>query len=33
LKELERENQTLKRIVANKEVEIEGLKEIAKGNW
>jgi transposase len=33
LKELERENQTLKRIVANKELEIEGLKEIAKGNW
>lgn len=33
LKELERENVTLKRIVANKEVEIEGLKEIAKGNW
>jgi putative transposase len=33
LKELERENATLKRIVANKEVEIEGLKEIAKGNW
>jgi putative transposase len=31
LKEFERENQTLKRIVANKEVEIEGLKEIAKG--
>jgi putative transposase len=31
LKELERENATLKRIVANKEVEIEGLKEIAKG--
>jgi hypothetical protein len=33
LKELERENHTLKRIVANKELEIEGLKEIAKGNW
>jgi putative transposase len=33
LKELERENVTLKRIVANKEVEIEGLKEIARGNW
>ena len=29
LKELERENQTLKRMVANKELEIEGLKEIA----
>ena len=33
LKELERENQTLKRIVANKELEIEELREIAKGNW
>ena len=33
LKELERENQTLKRIVANKELEIEGLREIARGNW
>jgi transposase-like protein len=33
LKELERENSQLKRIVANKELEIEGLKEIAKGNW
>jgi putative transposase len=33
LKELERENSQLKRIVANKELEIEGLKEISKGNW
>src|ERR1019366_7437998 len=33
LRELERENQTLKRIVANKELEIEGLREIARGNW
>jgi putative transposase len=33
LKELERENVALKRIVANKELEIEGLKEIARGNW
>jgi putative transposase len=33
LKELERENSSLKQIVANKELEIEGLKEIAKGNW
>ena len=33
LKELERENSSLKRIVANKELEIEGLKEIAEGNW
>ena len=33
LKELERENQQLKRIVANKEIEIDALKEVAKGNW
>jgi putative transposase len=33
LKELERENQSLKRIVADKELEIDALKEIAKGNW
>jgi transposase-like protein len=33
LKELERENQQLKRIVANKELEIDALKEIARGNW
>ena len=33
LKELERENQSLKRIVANKELEIDALKEIARGNW
>jgi transposase len=33
LRELERENQTLKRIVTNKELEIEGLREIARGNW
>jgi putative transposase len=33
LRELERENQSLKRIVANKELEIEGLREIARGNW
>jgi len=32
-KELKREDATLKRIVANKETEIEGLKEIAKGYW
>jgi len=31
LKELERENQTLKRIVANKEVEIEGLEGDREG--
>ena len=33
LKELERENQSLKRIVANKELEIDALKEVARGNW
>src|ERR1700693_117720 len=33
LKELERENQQLKRIVANKELEIDALKEVARGNW
>ena len=33
LKELERENQLLKRIVADKELEVVALKEIAKGNW
>ena len=32
-KELERENATLKRIVADKELEVVALKEIAKGNW
>ena len=33
LKGLERENATLKRIVADKELENVALKEIAKGNW
>ena len=33
LKELERENATLKGIVADKELEVVALKEIAKGNW
>ena len=33
LKELERENALLKRIVADKELENVALKEIAKGNW
>lgn len=33
LKELERENTRLKRIVANQALDIDGLKEIAKGNW
>jgi putative transposase len=33
LKELERENVQLKRIVADKELENLALREIAKGNW
>jgi len=33
LKELERENVTLKRIVADKELENVALREVAKGNW
>lgn len=33
LKELERENAQLKRIVANKEIELDALKEIAAGKW
>jgi putative transposase len=33
LKELERENAALKRIVADKELEVVALKEVAKGNW
>lgn len=33
LKQLERENGTLKRIVADKELEVVALKEIASGNW
>ena len=33
LKELGRENSQLKRIVADKELEIDALREVAKGNW
>lgn len=33
LKELERENTALKRIVADKDLEIDALKEVARGNW
>jgi len=33
LKELEVENARLKRIVADKELEVVALKEIARGNW
>jgi putative transposase len=33
LKELESENRRLKEIVADKELEVAALKEIARGNW
>jgi hypothetical protein len=33
LKALERENASLKRIVANQALDIDGLKEIARGNF
>jgi len=33
LRELERENQQLKRIVADQVLENQALKEIARGNW
>lgn len=33
LKELERENARLKRLMADKELEIDALREVAKGNW
>ncbi len=33
LRELRRENASLKRIVADKELENVALKEMAKGNW
>ena len=33
LRELEKENTRLKRIVADQTLEIDALKEIAKGNW
>jgi transposase-like protein len=33
LKELERENARLKRIVADKEIELDVLREVAKGNF
>lgn len=33
LKDLERENTRLKRIVADKELEIDALREISRGNW
>jgi len=33
LKELERENSSLKAIVADQALEVRALKEVAKGNW
>jgi len=33
LKELERENTSLKAIVADQALEVRALKEIARGNW
>ncbi len=33
LRQLERENSRLKRIVADKELQIDALREVAKGNW
>ncbi len=33
LRELEKENASLKRIVADKELEIAAHKEISRGNW
>src|SRR5436190_21871332 len=33
LRELERENARLKRIVADQALNIDALKEVAKGNW
>jgi len=33
LKELERENSQLKRIVADQALDIVALKEVARGNW
>jgi putative transposase len=33
LKELERENLSLKAIVADQALEVRALKEISKGNW
>jgi putative transposase len=33
LKELETENARMKRIVADKELQIQALKELGRGNW
>jgi len=33
LKELERENARLKKIVADQALDLDALREVAKGNW
>ena len=33
LRELERQTVRLKRLVADKELEIDALREVARGNW
>ena len=33
LRELERDNRRLKRLLADKELEIDALREVARGNW
>ncbi len=33
LRERERENARLKRLVADKELELDALREVARGNW
>ena len=33
MKELERENASLKQIVADKELEVRAPEEISRGNW
>jgi hypothetical protein len=33
LRELERENVRLKRVVADRVLEVDALKEISRGNW
>jgi putative transposase len=33
LRQLEQENQRLKKIVAERDLEIEAMKEIARKNW
>ena len=33
LRELERQNARLKRLLADKALEVDALREVAKGNW